>query len=292
MECFFDLIDRVQFSVTGRIVLSSVCIMGAAMLAWYAWRSAGVAPAAPSTSQHVAPSAPPDRGSLFEEITAQVGLEFLHEPGRVSLYQVPQVTGSGCAFLDFDGDRDPGTVSEADTVIVTLDEDESRALIEEVPQAYGTVLNDALLTARAPSSFQRSEPHIARLFPDTRAAEIAYYKKTKMFPIMHLIGIRKTHAEKYPWLASSVYKAFCDAKAFAVADLRDVNALTVSLPWLEAETNETSALMGRDFWKYGVAENEPEIEALTEYLHEQGLVDRRLAAVELFHPSTFELAKV
>jgi hypothetical protein len=99
-------------------------------------------------------------------------------------------------------------------------------------------------------------------------------------------------AEKYPWLATSVYKAFCEAKALAVADLRDVNALTVSLPWLEAETNETSALMGRDFWKYGVAENEPEIEALTEYLHEQGLVDRKLAAVELFHPSTFELAKV
>jgi 4,5-dihydroxyphthalate decarboxylase len=151
---------------------------------------------------------------------------------------------------------------------------------------------DALFTARAPSSFINGEPHISRLFADTRAAERAYYQKTGLFPIMHLIGIRKTLVEKYPWLATSVYKAFCEAKALAMADLRDVNALTVSLPWLEAETNETSALMGRDFWRYGVAENEPEIEALTKYLHEQGLVDRKLAVAELFHPSTFELAKV
>jgi len=151
---------------------------------------------------------------------------------------------------------------------------------------------DALFTARAPSSFNNGEPHIVRLFADTRTAERAYYQKTGLFPIMHLIGIRKALAEKYPWLATSVYKAFCEAKALAMADLRDVNALTVSLPWLEAETNETSALMGHDFWSYGVPENGPEIEALTEYLHEQGLVDRKLAAAELFHPSTFELAKV
>jgi 4,5-dihydroxyphthalate decarboxylase len=77
-----------------------------------------------------------------------------------------------------------------------------------------------------------------------------------------------------------------------MADLREVNALTVSLPWLEAETNETSALIGDDFWRYGVPENGPEIEALTEYLHEQGLLDRKLAAAELFHPSTFELARI
>jgi len=66
---------------------------------------------------------------------------------------------------------------------------------------------DALFTARAPSSFLNREPHIARLFPNTRAAEQAYYKKTKLFPIMHLIGIRKLLTEKYPWLATSVYKA-------------------------------------------------------------------------------------
>ena len=151
---------------------------------------------------------------------------------------------------------------------------------------------DALFTARAPSSFLRGEPHIARLFPDTRKAEIAYFKKTGLFPIMHLVGIRKTLVEQYPWLATSVYKAFCDAKAIAMTNLRDVNALLVTLPFLEAETRETSAAMGEDFWKYGVQENMREIEALTQYAHEQGLVDRKVAVEELFARATFEVSKV
>jgi len=151
---------------------------------------------------------------------------------------------------------------------------------------------DALFTARAPSSFIKREPHVALLFPDTRAAEQAYYKKTGLFPIMHLVGIRKLLVEKYPWLPTSVYKAFCEAKARAMIDLRDVNALMVTLPWLVAETNETAALMGDDFWKYGVAENMAEIDALTTYIHEQGLADRKVKVEELFHPSTFEIAKV
>jgi len=151
---------------------------------------------------------------------------------------------------------------------------------------------DALFTARAPSSFLAGEPHIARLFANTREAERAYYRKTGLFPIMHLIGIRKTLAERHPWLATSVYKAFSEAKARAMVDLRDVNALMVSLPWLEAETNETRAIMGDDFWKYGIAENRREIEALTQYAHEQGLADRRVAIEELFHPATFAISKV
>ena len=151
---------------------------------------------------------------------------------------------------------------------------------------------DALFTARAPSSFLNREPHIARLFRNTRAAEQAYYKKTKLFPIMHLIGISKLLTEKYPWLATSVYKAFCEAKALAMINLRDVNALMVTLPWLEAETHETAAIMGEDFWKYGIAENLPEIEALTKYIHEQGLADRRVKVEELFHPSVFDISNV
>jgi 4,5-dihydroxyphthalate decarboxylase len=151
---------------------------------------------------------------------------------------------------------------------------------------------DALFTARAPSSFMKGEPHIELLFPDTRAAEQAYYKKTGFFPIMHLVGIRKTLADKHPWLATSAYKAFCEAKALAMIDLRDVNALMVTLPWLVAETKETAAIMGDDFWKYGAAENKPEIEALTQYVHEQGLTDRKVKFEELFHPSTYDISKV
>ncbi|MFL6799856.1 MAG: ABC transporter substrate-binding protein [Xanthobacteraceae bacterium] len=151
---------------------------------------------------------------------------------------------------------------------------------------------DALFTARGPSSFLRGEPHIKRLFPDTRAAEQAYYKKTRMFPLMHLVGIRKTLVDKYPWLPTSVYKAFCEAKALAVVDLLDVNALMVTLPWLIPETQETIALMGNDFWSYGIHENMREITALTQYAHEQGLTDRKVTVEELFHPSMFEISKV
>ena len=151
---------------------------------------------------------------------------------------------------------------------------------------------DALFTARAPSSYLRGEPHIARLFPNTRAAELAYYKKTCLFPIMHLIGIRKTLLEQYPWLATSVYKAFCQAKTLAMADLLDINALLVSLPFLEAETKDTMAAMGDNFWRYGVHENMREIDALIQYSFEQGLVDRKLRVEELFARSIFEISKI
>jgi 4,5-dihydroxyphthalate decarboxylase len=121
---------------------------------------------------------------------------------------------------------------------------------------------------------------------------MAYFKKTGLFPIMHLVGIRKTLLAQYPWLATSLYKAFCEAKALAMADLRDVNALMVTLPFLEAEALETMATMGEDFWRYGVHENLAEIEALTRYAHEQGLIDQKPAVEELFAPSVFEISKV
>jgi 4,5-dihydroxyphthalate decarboxylase len=151
---------------------------------------------------------------------------------------------------------------------------------------------DALFTARAPSSYLAGEPHIARLFADTRAAEIAYYKKTGLFPIMHLVGIRKTLAARYPWLATSVYKAFCEAKALAMTRLTDVNALAVTLPFLDAETRETMVVMGSDFWRYGVHENLREIEALAQYAFEQGLLDRKVKVDELFCPSTLEMSRI
>jgi 4,5-dihydroxyphthalate decarboxylase len=151
---------------------------------------------------------------------------------------------------------------------------------------------DALFTARAPSSFLAGEDHIRRLFPDTRAAEIAYYKKTGLFPIMHLMGIRKSLVAQHPWLPTSLYKAFLEAKALAMTDLTDVNALMVTLPFLDAETKATQAVMGKDFWRYGVHESQHEIEALIQYLHEQGLIDRKPALTELFAPGVLEMSKV
>lgn len=151
---------------------------------------------------------------------------------------------------------------------------------------------DALFTAREPSCFLDGTTNIGRLFPNYREDEKAYFKKTNIFPIMHLIGIRKTLAERYPWLPMSAYKAFIEARAVAMADLPSVGALNVSLPWAEAEKLDTIALMGKDFWKYGIAENHREIEALTRYSCEQGLAERRLTAADLFHRGTWEVSKI
>jgi 4,5-dihydroxyphthalate decarboxylase len=151
---------------------------------------------------------------------------------------------------------------------------------------------DALMTARAPSSFVKGHPKVARLFPNYREVEKAYYKKTKLFPIMHLMGIRKDVAAKYPWLASSLYKAFCQAKAIALHEVRQIAALNVTLPWCEADALEAIELFGGDYWKYGIKECAHEIETITRYSYSQGLSRRKLTAQDLFHPSTFEISKI
>jgi 4,5-dihydroxyphthalate decarboxylase len=151
---------------------------------------------------------------------------------------------------------------------------------------------DALMTARVPSCFLEGMPNIERLFPDHRTLDKAWYRKTQMFPIMHLIGVRMALAERYPWLPASVYKAFVRAKELAAADLRALAAPILMLPWTEQETVETMALMGKDFWRYGISENAREIETLARWSHAQGLAERFVPASELFARSTFEISRI
>jgi len=151
---------------------------------------------------------------------------------------------------------------------------------------------DAMFSARAPSCFMRGAPNIGRLFPNYREVEQAYYRKTRMFPIMHLIGLKREIAERHEWLPASLYKAFCQAKAYAMRDVREVNALPITLPWLVAEAEDTAKLMGEDFWRYGARENATEIEALARYAFEQGLVSRKLTMEELFPSSVIEVSKI
>lgn len=151
---------------------------------------------------------------------------------------------------------------------------------------------DALFTARAPSCFVEGAPNIGRLFPNYREVEKAYYQKTKLFPIMHLIGIKKTLVEQHPWLATSVYKAFVQAKAIAMQEVRDITALNITLPWVEAEALESMALMGQDYWRYGVKESLHEIDALARYSYEQGLSSRLLTAADLFAPSVMDISRI
>ncbi len=150
---------------------------------------------------------------------------------------------------------------------------------------------DALISARAPSCYG-SNDKIARLFPDYRTAEEDYYRKTGMFPIMHLIGVRRSLAEAHPWLPASVYAAFINAKRLCYANLEQVGHLYTTLPWPVVELERTRELMGEDYWRYGVHENAKEIAAMTRYSFDQGLSMRKLSAEDLFAASTFELVKV
>jgi 4,5-dihydroxyphthalate decarboxylase len=151
---------------------------------------------------------------------------------------------------------------------------------------------DALYSARAPSCFLRGAPNVARLFPDFREVEKAYYRKTGIFPPMHLIGVKRTLVARHPWLPASLYKAFFEAKKIALHEVKEINALPVTLPWLVAEAQATVELMGEDFWRYGVKENAKDIETLVRYAHEQGLISRRFDLEELFPPSVIEISKV
>lgn len=151
---------------------------------------------------------------------------------------------------------------------------------------------DAVFSARALSSYLKSAPNVGLLFPNYREAERAYFQKSRMFPIMHLIGIKRTMVERYPWLPGSVYKAFLKAKEIALAELAEVAANNVTLPWPEIDIHDAVELMGRDYWRYGVKECAHEIETLVRYSHDQGLMPRMLSAEEIFHPSVFEISKV
>jgi 4,5-dihydroxyphthalate decarboxylase len=151
---------------------------------------------------------------------------------------------------------------------------------------------DALISARAPSCLLRGSPNVARLFPDYKAVEADYYKRTGHFPIMHMLGIRRSLVEQHPWLPVNVFKAFIEAKRLAVHDLNEINMLLVTLPWVVHEYNATRELMGDDYWPYGFKENLNSLEVFTRYHHEQGLSSRRVQPEELFAASTLDLSKI
>lgn len=151
---------------------------------------------------------------------------------------------------------------------------------------------DALFSARAPSGFLRGSPAIDRLFPDYPTVERAYFEKTRIFPIMHLIGIRRSLYEKHPWLAVNVYNAFVKAKRICFEEINQIGHLHTSLPWQIAAYKDACALMGDDYWAYGIDANAHVLDTVMRYSFEQGLSERRLMPEDVFAPSTFEISKV
>jgi len=151
---------------------------------------------------------------------------------------------------------------------------------------------DALYTARTPSTFATHPGAVRRLFDDYVTAERDYHRRTRMFPIMHTVVMRRDVYRAHRWMAQSLCKAFAEAKRRARADLLVTNALSSMLPWQIAQVEEARRELGDDWWPYGLEPNRAVLDTFLRYHHEQGLSKRRLAPEELFAPETHEAFRI
>lgn len=145
---------------------------------------------------------------------------------------------------------------------------------------------DALHTARKPSTFDGVK--VRRLFEDYVPVEQAYHEQTGIFPIMHVVAIRREVYEQNRWIAMNLFKAFREAQRICYEGLRETAALKGMLPWFNAHVEDTLARMGPDFWPYGLEPNRHTLETFLDYHHAQGLSSRRVAVEEMFAPETLE----
>jgi 4,5-dihydroxyphthalate decarboxylase len=143
---------------------------------------------------------------------------------------------------------------------------------------------DAVISARDPGG--------ERLFADYPAEELAYYRKTRIFPIMHVVVLRRDVYERDRWIAMNLLQAFEEAKNLSLARAAEISASAVPLPWVADHARRWREAAGADPWPYGVEPNRPTLEAFLQYAHEQGVCARRLAPEELFAPETLQRAKI
>lgn len=139
---------------------------------------------------------------------------------------------------------------------------------------------DAIYSAGEPTCL-RTSPDVGRLFENFREVEQAYFRRTRIFPIMHVVALKREIHERHPWIARSLYKAFEEARRLAYADLWHSNALKVMLPWLQDHLRQTVDDLGADYWTYGLEPNRHVLETFVRYSHEQGLADRRWAPEDI-----------
>ncbi len=152
---------------------------------------------------------------------------------------------------------------------------------------------DGIIGPRLPACFGDPSAKVGWLFRDTIQVASQYFQRTGIFPIMHVIGVRRALAERHPWLPATLFKAFSAAKAKAVQHLADTSAAKVTLPFVEEQLVAARDLLGDDFWSYGLTPaNRKVLDTFLGYHHGQGLSARRLAVDELFHPAALEFYKV
>lgn len=140
---------------------------------------------------------------------------------------------------------------------------------------------DAVIGSRTINGLGKN-PDIARLIPDFRTVEKEYYKRTKIFPIMHLIALRRDVYEANPFIAGSLYDAMTKSKDLALVRMRKLGALSYMLPWMTDDVDEINDVFGDDPWPYGIEPNRPTLSALVDYMVEQGLIAKTVAVDDIF----------
>lgn len=146
---------------------------------------------------------------------------------------------------------------------------------------------DGYMAPRAPDVPSDTQ-NIGWLFSDPVSAAKDYYRRTRIFPIMHILGVRRELADKHPWLPGAIYKAFEESKLKAIEHLSETSATKITLPFTEERLKEARDLMGNDYWSYGIEANRHVLEHFFRHHHEQGLSPRLVTPEDLFHPGTFE----
>ncbi|HKS85119.1 MAG TPA: ABC transporter substrate-binding protein [Pseudolabrys sp.] len=141
---------------------------------------------------------------------------------------------------------------------------------------------DAAISARVPDAFEKGAGKIIRLFPDYRAEEMRYYTATGIYPIMHVIAMRRAVFERYPWAAMNLFKAFDDARRRSLERIRDLTASRIPVPWAAAIADDWSKGFGNDPFPYGLESNRKTLDAFCRFAHDQGVASKRLRSDDLF----------
>ena len=151
---------------------------------------------------------------------------------------------------------------------------------------------DAVLSARPPAPFTAGDPRIRRMFEDYKSVELAYWKKTGIFPIMHVVAMRREVYERHRWIAMNIFSALEAAKNRSLERLKGMTESTLPLPWIPDQTILPRQMLGEDFWPYGIEPNRKTLEAFTRYAYEHGVAARKLSVEELFVPEVQSFTRV
>jgi 4,5-dihydroxyphthalate decarboxylase len=151
---------------------------------------------------------------------------------------------------------------------------------------------DAVLSAHAPACFEDGHPNVMRLFEDYMTVEVEYYRETGIFPIMHVVALKRALVDGQPWIAMSLLKGFEDAKRRSVARALEVTASRFPIPWCFEHTRRAQELFGKDHWPYGVDGNRTTLKAFLLYAYEQGVCHRQLRPEDLFPHQVMSRSKI